>query len=112
MESWRVKLTAGGKNLAEVKIQRGVFQRNVLSPLLFVIEIMPLNHIFKKYAGRYKLHRLKAKVSTNKCTWTISNCLLKMKKKTGTLKTGSENIQRRYRNGIWHRKMCFANNKK
>ena len=34
MQTWRVELTAGGQSLAEVKIQRGVFQRDALSPLL------------------------------------------------------------------------------
>ena len=39
-------------------------------------------------------------------------CLPKMKKKLETLNTGSEDIQAGYRDGIWHRKMCHANNKK
>ena len=26
MKTWRVKLTAGGKSLAEAKIQKGIFQ--------------------------------------------------------------------------------------
>ena len=26
MQTWRVELSAGGKSLAEVKIQRGIFQ--------------------------------------------------------------------------------------
>ena len=33
MENWRVELTAGGKSLTKVKIWRGIFQENVLSPL-------------------------------------------------------------------------------
>ena len=41
MEKWR----EGGKSLAEVKIQRTIFQRDELSPLQFVIVMMPLNHI-------------------------------------------------------------------
>ena len=42
MKNWRVELTAGGRSLAEAKIQRGIFQGDVLSPLLFIIAIMPL----------------------------------------------------------------------
>ena len=38
MKAWRVKLTAGGKSLAEEKIQRGIFQGDPLSPLLFIID--------------------------------------------------------------------------
>ena len=51
IKNWRVKLTAGGKSLAEVKIQRGIFQRDVLSPLLFVIVMMLLNYILRKCTG-------------------------------------------------------------
>ena len=32
MKNWKVKLTAGGKSLAETKIQRGIFQGDALSP--------------------------------------------------------------------------------
>ena len=45
MKTWRVELTAGGRNLAEAKIQRGIFQGDALSPLLFIITMMPLTHI-------------------------------------------------------------------
>ena len=55
METWRVELTAEGKSLAEVKIQRGIFQGDALSPLLFVIAIMTLNHILRKCTAGYKL---------------------------------------------------------
>ena len=30
MKTWRVELTAGGRRLAEVKIQRGVFKGDAL----------------------------------------------------------------------------------
>ena len=45
MKTWRVELTAGGRRIAEAKIQRGIFQGHALSPLLFIIALMPLNHI-------------------------------------------------------------------
>ena len=48
MQTWRMKLTAGGRSLAETKIQRGIFQGDALSPLLFIIAMMPLNHILRK----------------------------------------------------------------
>ena len=57
MKKWRVELTAGGQSLAEVKISRGTFQEDALSPLLFVISITPLNHILRKCTGGYKLHK-------------------------------------------------------
>ena len=48
MKNWKAGLITGGKSLAEVKIQRGLFWGNAL---LFVIAIMLLNHILKKRIG-------------------------------------------------------------
>ena len=49
-------LTAGGRSIAETKIQRGIFQGNALST-------MPLNHILRKYAAGYKLSRTQEKIN-------------------------------------------------
>ena len=48
MKTWKVELTAGGSSLPEAKIQRGVFQGDVLLPFLFIIAMMPLNNILRK----------------------------------------------------------------
>ena len=32
MKTWKVELTAGGRSLAEAKIQRGIFQGDAISP--------------------------------------------------------------------------------
>ena len=63
METWRVELTGGGRNLAEAKIQRGIFQGDVLSPLLFIIAMMSLNHILRKCTAGYKLSRSQEKIN-------------------------------------------------
>ena len=42
------------KSLPEVIIQRDIFQRDTLSPLLSVIVIMPLNHILRKSVASNK----------------------------------------------------------
>ena len=55
MKIWRVELTAGGRRLAEAKIQRGIFKGYALSPLLFIIAMMPLNYILRKCTAGYKL---------------------------------------------------------
>ena len=48
MENYWVEQTAGGKTLSEVKIKEGILQEESLSPLLFVIAMMPLTHILRK----------------------------------------------------------------
>ena len=43
IENCRVELTAGGKSLTEVKIRSGIFLGDALSPLQFVIAMMPVS---------------------------------------------------------------------
>ena len=62
MKNWRVELTAGGKSLAETNIQRGIFQGDALSPLLFIIALIPL-HPKRDFPRRCTI------------TPTIHNCL-------------------------------------
>ena len=63
METWRVEPTAGKKSLAEAKIQRGIFQEDALSPSLFIIAMMPLNHILRKCTAEYKLSKSKENIN-------------------------------------------------
>ena len=59
----KVELAAGGKSLAETKIQRGIFQGDALSPILFIIAMIPLNNILRKCTAGYKLSRSQEKVN-------------------------------------------------
>ena len=63
MQTWRVELTAGGRSSAETKIQSGIFQGDALSLLLFIIAMMPLNHVLRNCIAGYKLSRTKEKIS-------------------------------------------------
>ena len=47
MKSWRVELAYGSEKLGEVPIKRGISQGDVLSPLLFVIALIPLTQILR-----------------------------------------------------------------
>ena len=61
MKIWRVELTAGGKSLAEAKIQRCIFQGDALPPLQLIIAMVPLNHILRKCTDEYKLTKSREK---------------------------------------------------
>ena len=63
MQTWREEPTAGGRSISETKIQRGIFQGDAQSPLLFIIAMMPLNHILIKSAAGYTLSRLQEKIN-------------------------------------------------
>ena len=53
MISWRVELKSGEENLGEVNIRRGIFQGGSLSPMLFVVCLLPLTHILRDTAPGY-----------------------------------------------------------
>ena len=63
MKTRKVELIAGGRSFAEEKVQRGIFQEDALSPLLFIIAMMPLNHIHRKCTAGYNLGKSQEKIN-------------------------------------------------
>ena len=59
----KVELTAGEGSLAKAKIQWDIFQEDVLSPLLFIVAMMPLNYIHRKCTAGYKHSRSQEKIN-------------------------------------------------
>ena len=57
-----MELTPGGKSLAEENINRGIFQGDAVSPLLFVIAMMTLNHNLRKCTAGYTLSKSQEKI--------------------------------------------------
>lgn len=51
MNGWQTELTS--KSLGSVFIKRGIFQRHFLSPLLFVVSMIPLTFILRKCEAGY-----------------------------------------------------------
>ena len=54
MGDWKTVLTAGGDELGEVNINRGIFQGDSLSPLLFIIVMIPLTMLLRRENLGYK----------------------------------------------------------
>ena len=53
MSSWTVDLTSGGEMLGQVKIKRGIFQGDSLSPILFVLTMIPLSIVLNNLKVGY-----------------------------------------------------------
>ena len=53
MQSWRTELTSCGHMLGTVNINRGIFQGDSLSPLLFVLCMIPLSLVLRKVKAGY-----------------------------------------------------------
>ena len=54
MASWKTVLTANGEDLGEVSIRRGISQGDSLSPLLFVVAMIPLTSLLRREKMGYK----------------------------------------------------------
>ena len=105
MKTWRVEVTAGRRrSTAETEIQRGIFQGDALSPFLFIIVMMQLNHILRKCPPGYKLSGSQRKI--NHLMYMVDIKLFAKKSRKLLYR------QSRHRNEIWYRKMCNACNKK
>ena len=63
MKDWRVELTCANESLGEVKIKRGIFQGDALSPLLFVITLIPLTSVLKKTKHGYEFAKNREKIN-------------------------------------------------
>ena len=55
MNQWQVELSAGGRTLGTINIRRGIFQGDCLSPLLFVLALIPLSMVIRRVKAGYDL---------------------------------------------------------
>ena len=63
MKSWEVELKCGNESLGNVKIRRGISQGDSLSPLLFVIALIPLTYILQKSRPGYEFAKNGEKIN-------------------------------------------------
>ena len=57
MKQWNTELTASNQRLGNVKIRRGIFQGDSLSPLLFVLVMIPLTLVLRQTKTSYELKK-------------------------------------------------------
>ena len=57
MKNWNTELNAGQTRLGNVKIKRGIFQGDSLSPLLFVLAMIPMTLVLRKTNIFYELKK-------------------------------------------------------
>ena len=55
MANWKTVLTSGGMALGQVDIRRGIFQGDSLSPLVFIVIMLPLTLVVRKMRAGYKM---------------------------------------------------------
>ena len=63
MADWKTVLTANGQILGEVDIRRGIFQGDTLSPLLFVVAMIPLTLFLRKEKMGYSFGETGQKIN-------------------------------------------------
>ena len=63
MEKWKVMVCSGNFELGEVEIKRGIFQGDFLTPLVFVLALIPLRLILRKAKVAYEFSESKEKIN-------------------------------------------------
>ena len=57
MPNWKTILTSSGTRLAEVNIRRGIIQGGSLSPLLLLVEMIPMTRVLERIEVWYQLEK-------------------------------------------------------
>ena len=63
MQSWRTILFSGKNKLGKVNIRRGIFQGDSLSPLLFVVALIPVTIILRTLKQEYSFGKRKERLN-------------------------------------------------
>ena len=63
MEKWKVMLYSGNSELGGVEMKRGISPGDSLSPLVFVLALIPLSSILTKTKAAYEFSESKQKIN-------------------------------------------------
>ena len=63
MKQWNTELTASNQRLGNVKIRRGIFQGDSLSPLLFALVMIPLTLVLRQTKACCELKKVGKKIN-------------------------------------------------
>ena len=63
MEKWKVMLCSKNFELGEGESKQGIFQGDSLSPLVFVLALIPLSLILRKVKAAYEFSESKEKIN-------------------------------------------------
>ena len=63
MQSWRMVMFSGKNKLGKVNIRRGIFQGDFLSPLLFVVALIPVTIILRTLKQGYSFGKGKERLN-------------------------------------------------
>ena len=63
MNKWKLELTSNGASSGNVEIRRGIFEGDSLSPLLFVLRLVPLSLILRRVKFHYAFGDKKTRIN-------------------------------------------------
>ena len=63
MKNWNIELTSGGETLGDLKINRGIFQGDILSSVLFMITLITLTVLLRDMEAGYMLEESRGKIN-------------------------------------------------
>ena len=63
MKNWNIELTSGRETLGDLKINRGIFQGDILSSVLFMITLITLTVLLRDMEAGYMLEESRRKIN-------------------------------------------------
>ena len=107
MSDWKTVLTASGKSLGEVEIKRGIFQGDLLSPLLFVVAMIPLTYLLRREKLGYQLGEERKLINHLLCMDDLK-LYAKRKEKLEKLLDVVRVFFAGHSNGVWAGQVCYV----